>query len=122
MPCGNIKAEIGTMRKAIIIIALLLCGCAHTWQPKCRHEAMLAALVVGEHYPVRIVSGTTKTGRHAQAEAKIGDRWVCLGLDRGWIWTTRQDNFTPDKTYRVEDYFNKIYQERGGPQCGKRHH
>jgi len=100
------------MRKTVLIIALLLCGCAQTWQPKCRHDAMYAALVVGEFYPVRIVSGTTKTGRHAQAQAYIAPEWVWLDVDKqGLIVAGRQDRFEPDRTYTVWEYYLNTFAE-----------
>ena len=86
---------------------------------------MYAALVVGEFYPVRIVSGTTKNGRHAQAQAYIASAGVWLDVSRETIWEAEQDRFTPDKTYTVGEYFNKTFNEmleEWGPECLKLRH
>ncbi len=97
------------MRQVVIAIALLIAGCAHTWEPVCRHKAMYAALVVGEQYPVRIVTGTTSTGRHAQAQTQLCYGWVWLGVDKyGHIWESGQDRFTPDRYYTTGEYYKEL--------------
>jgi hypothetical protein len=89
---------------------MILNACAPTWTPVCRHQAMYAAIVVGEKYPTRIVAGKTTTGRHAQAQAYIPPSWVWLGVD-GWgnVWVVDQDKFTPDKTYTPDEYYLKTF-------------
>ena len=113
---GNGTAPIRMIFTGMIIIAgaLLLFSCSPTWTPVCRHNAMLAAIVVGEQYPVRIVSGTTATGRHAQAQAYIAPSWIWLGVDKqGHVWAVDMDSFTPDSVFTVDEYFNKNF---GGQQ------
>jgi len=97
----------------LILTALLLVGCGHAFYPKCRHKAVLAGITVAEYgYPVRIVSGTTKDGRHAQAQAFIDSRWQWLRVGDRWeVYTTGMDNFMPDQTWTVNDYYESRFSD-----------
>ena len=92
----------------IIIISLCLivnlASCCHTWQPVCRHRAMICAMTVGEKYPVRIVRGLSRSGLHVQAQA-FTDRWIWLDLVDGTVWEVSQDNFQPVEYYTLQEYF-----------------
>lgn len=105
------------MRKIILIIlsVLMLSGC-HSLQYKgvCRHSAMYAALVYGEHYPVRLVSGecTNRDCWHVQAQYKTKDgEWKWLETNGYWVWSGDKDWwFKPPYTYRTPKQYllNKI--------------
>ena len=52
----------------IAATAFMLTDCTHSWQGVCRHNALFANSVVGEHYPVYTIIGETESGeRHAQS-------------------------------------------------------
>jgi len=97
------------MKKLIILfIVLLLSSCAtnHTFKPVCRHYALLQAQVVGEYYPVRIIVGETKDGGlHAQAQAKIADKWQWLNSDRAWVYVGNTNYLVKIRRYfSLKDY------------------
>ncbi|HOG08687.1 MAG TPA: hypothetical protein PK983_11390, partial [Syntrophales bacterium] len=63
-------------------------------------NAILAASVCGEYYPVKIVVGKTPGGGHAQARCKIEGRWewlqvrneeVYVGVEEGPFVDERRD-------------------------------
>ena len=93
------------MRLIAIILILFLSGCGN--RAVCRHEALTAAIVEAENgYQVRIVSGTTNFGRHAQAQAFIDGEWQWLGIGPfGNVKVCDQDNFDPHDYWAVNDYY-----------------
>lgn len=95
------------LRNIVITLLLFLSGCGHTMYPKCRHTALMAAIVAAENgHHVRIASGVTSDGKHAQAEALIDNQWQWLCVGRMWdVYTCEQDNFTPLERWAVNDYY-----------------
>ena len=101
---------------ALGVIFIFSAGCSQdssdAWKPFCRHDAVYAALTVGEEYPTRIVVGvTTKKGiRHAQAQAFIRDQWRWLAVSNGYIVieeSMRRD-FVPDGYKNPVEYASRI--------------
>lgn len=89
-----------------IVVMCWLSGCTPTWKPVCRHNAVMCALVVGEHYPVRIMHGPTDTPywNHAQAQAYIDGQWQWLCLSGGEVFVCEQDHwFSPEKEATIQE-------------------
>lgn len=102
------------MRIAAIVLLLILTGCATTFTPKCRHTALIAAIVAAENgHPSRIWSGPTGRGTsHAQAQAFIGPYWQWLDVGQfGEIYTTDQDSFIPTYVWTVNEYYSTRFEE-----------
>ena len=103
------------MRFNIFIVPLLLLsGCATLlnrpeFTPLCRHNSIFHAVTVRETYPVRIVSGSTPSGvRHAQAQYHDGLKWQWLDSTPVKIRASEQHPFTPDITYTLEEYLDRL--------------
>jgi len=83
----------GVVLLVLVAVFLLLKGCASP-QPYpakvgkawCRHNAILAAAICGEYYPVKIVVGKTPGGGHAQARCKIEGTWEWLQVRQGEVY------------------------------------
>jgi hypothetical protein len=97
------------MKRLILVtsvsLILLLAGCAQSISPKCRHNAVLQALVFGEEYPTRIAYGPSSSGsgkNHAQAQAYIDGRWRWLKNVQTIVEVGRKDNFEPKNYVGVE--------------------
>lgn len=76
-------------------------------QSVCRHQAVYAALVYGEHYQTKIDFGPTQRDPyiwHAQAKAFINGEWVYLTVSNGHIWRSKQDKFISINSYQVNDF------------------
>lgn len=121
------------MKKLSIFIAiiLLMSGCAYVFAESdcpevavqkdfslkqfkgdlwCRHRAILAAIVYGEYYPVRLQIGPIKCGGfHVQAQAFIYGKWEWLRLDyQNRPYVGKQDDFfTPQEISTIEEYLDK---------------
>lgn len=90
------------MRKAcalvvlVVLMSLQVSGCSRIMYPKCRHYAVMNAMVFGEHCPVRIAVGPTPRGKwHAQAEAFIDGEWKPLTAAPSAVGTSKQHDFKP---------------------------
>lgn len=100
----------------VLFVGVWIVGCSQvsfeSWKPVCRHQAVYAALTVGEEYPTRILSGVnTKSGiRHAQAQAYIRDEWRWLAVINGYIVVeeSMRPDFVPDHTYKPILYAARI--------------
>lgn len=91
---------------AMIISVLMFPGCGPAYRTKCRHNALTAAIVAAEQgHHVRIASGVTSDGRHAQAEALIDDEWLWLCVGPWDVYPCEQDNFVPMQRWTVNDYY-----------------
>ena len=93
---------------------IFITGCYSVMTPKCRHQALYAAIVAAENgHPVRIWSGPTGRGTsHAQAQASIADRWEWLDVGQfGEIYTTEQDNFIPTYLWTADEYYSTRFYE-----------
>ena len=139
-----------TVRITLILLALLTVGCAHgqdvstplpaavveLWVPVCRHNAVLAASVVGERYPVRIAYGimterklqasavrftppysnpsmyANVTQNHVQAQAYIGGEWCWLGLADGRVVVTGKDRFNVTHYYTLAEFFAELMKDQ----------
>jgi len=76
-------------------------------QSKCEDWLVLVA----DNMDTNDVVGLMPDGvRHAQAQAFIDSRWQWLKVGDKWeVYTTGQDNFTPDKTWNVNDYYESRF-------------
>ena len=97
------------MRKLffIIFLAMVVSSCVTTYKPKCRHNSIYAAIIVGEKHPVRIVSGPSTTTRgvwHSQAQVFKNGSWHWLKVTRSSIIETTQDRFIPEKYRTIQRY------------------
>ena len=89
-------------RWILIVLTLFLLSSCKTFdlQPVCRHNATMCMIVAGEKYPTRIATGSTKSGgRHAQAQALIGGKWVWLHFINGYVVIASKDDFNVDGYY-----------------------
>ncbi len=98
----------------LLFITLFLFSCtSQVLQIKCRQRAVMAALVMGEKYPVRIISGPTKSGVwHSQAQA-YRDGWKWLDTDRRFVFEDAKDDFIPEREHNVKEYLK--WQFKGIP-------
>lgn len=76
-----------------VAILISIFGCASpqpypykVGKPWCRHNAIFAAAVCGEYYPVKIVVGKTANGGHAQARCQIEGTWEWLQVRNGEVY------------------------------------
>ena len=111
---------------AILIWVILATGCAYRslYEAKikgvCRHEAVYAAVVMGEKYPVRIAGGLwSLPGRaavlHSVAQAKIGDTWEWLCIDFPSVAVCKGDpNFQPKHYYGLMEWIERDIALVGG--------
>jgi len=90
------------------VLVVLFSGCATTYKPACRHEALMAAMVVGEKTDVVIAFGKSKTGNHVQAKALIGDKWEWLSVDRFGVYVSGKDSFEVIKYYTPKQYLERF--------------
>ena len=96
--------NIVTFMLSMWLLLLVLSSCSQdsteAWKPVCRHDAVYAALTVGEEYPTRIVVGVNSSSgiRHAQAQAFIRDQWRWLAVSNGYIVIeeSMRPDFVPD--------------------------
>ena len=97
------------MKKLLVILVLLsLCSCA-TWQPVCRHDAVYAAIVVGEEYPVRFVYGTYRTQKHIRAQAKINGQWQYIEPFGNVIRIGKSDPFFfEEEIFSFQEYIQRV--------------
>ena len=89
-----------------ISLILFSAGCAHSIYPKCRHNAVLQALVFGEEYPTRIAYGPSSSGsgkNHAQAQAYIDGKWRWLKNLQTVVEVGSKDNFKPKNYIGVQE-------------------
>jgi len=99
------------MKKLILSLFVLCFVCSCTiWQPICRHDAVYAAIVVGEKYPVRFVCGEYKTQKHVRAQALINGKWLFIEpVGKGGIRIGKIDPwFRPTKFYTFREYIERI--------------
>jgi len=114
------NATIKSALAGVLILAIM--GCAtHYYKPVCRHTAVLAALTVGEKYPVRLMWGYTELGfdkngslynAHVQAQAFIDGQWVWLQVIGGTVQTGPMDNFKPDNELTVREFIDFAWGNR----------
>jgi len=100
----------------IISMCVLIFGCSATFTPVCRHNAVLAALTVGEQYPVRMVWGNTpkpgidKAGKlynaHVQAQAFINGEWCWLQVTGGMVQVGSKDNYNAWNVMSVKEFID----------------
>ncbi len=87
-----------------IIVTYFVTGCAglkpnEMHRPVCRHNSVMAAMVFGEKYPVRIAvgpainrDGSFIEGKyHAQAIALIDNEWEWLEVNSGYVVVSERD-------------------------------
>lgn len=101
----------------LILLLMLLVGCSGRYfTPVCRHEAVMAALTVGERYPVRLMWGNTDLGidkagqmfnAHVQTQAFINGQWQWLQVIGGRVQTGGQDNFKPSDSFTVREFIDQ---------------
>ena len=99
-----------------ILIILIIClhGCGQTFEPVCRHKALMAAVLVGEQYPTRIATGPSGPDTsHAQAQAYING-WKWLRVDRGIVSVGSQELFTPQDYWPVWAYYYAAFPDKWG--------
>ena len=102
------------IQKAIIVIILiltsLLSSCAPTMNAKCRHKAIFCASIMRESYPVRIVTGLNPQGiRHAQAQARVNDRWEWLVMRGDGVYVGKQEyRFTDTTRFTFSEYMQAL--------------
>ena len=97
------------MKQLILIAILFLTACSPYWQPKCRHDALYAASVVGEQEKVRIALGHYYGRLHAQAQALTPDGWMYLVVNHGMIDSKKTiEGFVPAKYFTFEEYSERI--------------
>lgn len=92
----------------VIVSLLLLSSCATTFKPVCRHNAILAALTVGEKYPVRLVWGNVSGNwqNHVQAQALIDGQWRWLDVIGGTVQIGDQDNYNAWNVMTVREFID----------------
>jgi hypothetical protein len=98
----------------MVILLLLLTGCSQTFQPVCRHNAVLAAITVGEQYPTKIAFGPIKgkAGEliwHSQAKAYINGEWVWLNKIGNSIQVGTIEKFDPLNEYTIKEFLDKFF-------------
>ena len=80
-----------------LLFVFVLWGCSHSLgEVKCRHEALLCALVAGESNPTRIAFGPSTDYEgiwHAQAQVYISGEWSWVHLRGNNVVSTIQDRF-----------------------------
>ena len=80
-------------------------------QPWCRHNALFAAIIYGEYYPVRFQIGPIRCGgTHVQAQAYIDGEWKWLRLNRmNWpVVADEHDSFfTPERKMTIDDFIKE---------------
>jgi hypothetical protein len=109
---GEEEMKFKTLFFGIVFSAVisLCCSCAE-WQPVCRHDAVYAAIVVGEQHSVRFVHGNYRTQKHVRAQAKINGKWVWIEPGSGAIRIGKDDPwFCPTKIYSYKQYMTKVNQ------------
>ncbi|MDQ5985909.1 MAG: hypothetical protein CSYNP_01626 [Syntrophus sp. SKADARSKE-3] len=92
-----------------ICLIFLLCSCATVHSGVCRHNALYAAVVMGERYDVRIDFGPSSLNPniwHAQAKAMIGGEWQWLQVRGNHVWVGRKDEFDPMNSFSVGDFMH----------------
>lgn len=97
------------IKLCISVIAIcLLSGCATTLKPVCRHNAVLAALVAGERYPVRLAFGQASGHwqNHVEAQAFIDNEWQCLKVLGNSIQTGSCDKYTIWEYMTVQQFIH----------------
>ena len=70
------------MKKIILVLLLVLVGCTPYWNGVCRHNALFAGAVVGEHLETYVITGRTPSGEyHAQSIMflEVIDKRVIVG-------------------------------------------
>ena len=78
------------IKNILIITALALSpGCARSWQPVCRHDALYAAGTVAEDRPVWVLIGPLYGTPHAVAITQVKGRPHHLVLSGGRVWARR---------------------------------
>jgi len=93
------------MKKAAVILALLLCSCAHEINGVCRHDALYCASIYIEQYPVRIAVGPPG---HGQAQAMMNDQWQWLRRSGNLCYVSSKDEFNPDQYYSIMEFMGLI--------------
>lgn len=95
----------------VIFIALWLfgqgCTTIQTFQPACRHQALLAATTLRDAgIPYRIQVGPTsrKGVYHAQTQALVDGQWVWVQVwSRMEVGSMEQVGWTPERTVEIEE-------------------
>lgn len=116
----EIMAEI---RHCLIIIMLIASSACTTiqadkervFQPVCRHNAVYAAVVAGDFYPVRIARGPAYDyGEwHAQAQALIKGKWQPLCVDGNGVYPCKSHYWFEPMFYNsLADYFDRQFMEK----------
>lgn len=92
----------------VCLVLLLTSSCVpfQTYQPQCRHQAILAATTLRDlGIPVRITVGPTgrKGVYHAQTQALVNGEWVWVQ-----VWTRmetgeQEGGWTPERTVTIEE-------------------
>ena len=101
----------------LLVFSLILVSClsGESREAVCRHKAVIAALIYGEHYPVRIVYGPTDNQEyHCQAQALIDGNWEFLDITPSQVFvsTGKQDNFTIIAQYGVKKFLDIFWFQR----------
>jgi len=93
----------------ITIGACLFLNSCSIWEPVCRHDAVYAAIVVGEDYPVRFVYGDYGRKKHVRAQAKINGEWVWIEPFMSIVRIGKNDfRFRPTMVYSYEEYMKRV--------------
>jgi len=108
-------------RLTVILIALaILAGCSGlelkkafnlvSWEPVCRHSAVMCAGVVGEQLQTRIMIGPSRPGKyHAQAQVLINGEWDWLEYEGRWCVLGYQENFEPLQSLTLKEAVAKWF-------------
>ena len=106
--------------------AIVLIGCASpTWTPKCRHTALMAALVAGEKYPTRIIVTKTARTSHAQAQVWYKGQWQFLKFDTDSDdvrLSAREDPWGKVVAIYTRSQFEKYMEQWQNPGFGEDEH
>jgi len=96
-----------------VIFMMLFSGCANqSIRGECRHSAVYAAIVMGEEYPVRIISGPSYKAKawHAQAEAQIEGEWKALCVAEDYVYVCQRHNWFEPLGYKsVRSYMEQQF-------------
>ena len=96
-----------------VFALFILTGCAGTWQPVCRQEAVLTAITVGEYHQTEIVCGRTPWAEwHCQSrffdwsDPQMGWQWLCYSVTGG-VYVCPQD-FANRGGFKMEEHWSPV--------------
>ncbi len=103
------------MRQTILFSILLLAGCASALPaPVCRHNALMAAVTLGERYPAMVAFGPSSGADwHAQAVVLIDNEWRWVQVRGGKLFLGEKEKFDDLNRFTPNDFYDYIFRGRG---------